>query len=220
MAGAVAYNPYDPLQQSFLGALAQGESGGFSAPQSVGYGGSDLSGHATDAYGFPQWSGVGNTHAAGTYQFQPGTWGEVASQHNLNFQNPQDQDAGAWYYAQDRYAQATGGSLSDALAAGQYSSVQDALKEEWPSVMGNAASPRGLAGALGDMTGDYSGVNASDIIGANQNAMNEQDASGGLFSTIENWFLRGGLIIVGLIIIGVALFFLVKDQVPMLKRAF
>jgi len=202
---AVAYNPYDPVQRSFLGALAQGESGGFSAPAYVGYGGSDLSHQQTDSYGFPQWQGAGNSHAAGTYQFQPGTWAEVASEHNLNFQNPEDQNAGAWYYAQDRYAQATGRDLSSALQADDYASVQDALKEEWPSVQGNAANPYGLAGALA------SGGSAGDVVNG---ATGEQPQQAGLFTTIENWFLRGGLIIVGLIIIGVALFFLVKDQVP------
>lgn len=206
---AVAYNPYDTTQRTFLAALAQGESGGFSAPQSVGFGGSDLSSYSVDSYGFPQWQGVGNTHAAGTYQFQPGTWAEVASEHGLNFQNPTDQDAGAWYYAQDRYAQATGRDLQTALQTGDYGSVQTALKEEWPSVLGSASNPQGLSGLLS------SGI--STLTGKATDTAQQSSQPVGVFSTIENWFLRGGLIIVGLLIIGVALFFLLKG--PVMKFA-
>ena len=89
-AGLVAYNPDDPAQAGFLAALAQGETGGAANSASLGTGQTNLSGLATDQYGFPQWTGLGNSHAAGTFQFQPGTWDAIASKFNLNFQNPQD----------------------------------------------------------------------------------------------------------------------------------
>lgn len=208
MAG-VAYNPNDPVQQSFLSALALGESGGFSSAPSIGYGGQDLSGYGVDQYGFPDWPGSGNTHAAGTYQFQPSTWDQVAAEHNLNFQNPQDQNAGAWYLAQDTYAAKTGGDLQTALSEGKFSSVQSALSGVWASVTGNAASPTGLAGALG------AGIGAP-VAGPSQAAPVDNGAGStqgtGLFGTIENWFLRGGLILLGILIIGVALFVLLKQK--------
>ena len=92
----VAYNPYDPTQQAFLSALASGEAGTAGYMSGVGpNGGSDLTGAPTDQYGFPQWNGFGNSHAAGEYQFQPATWDAVAAQHNLNFGNPADQNAAA-----------------------------------------------------------------------------------------------------------------------------
>lgn len=216
MAGA-AYNPYDPVQQSFLGALALGESGGFSNPAMVGYGGADLSGVPANSQGFPQWSGVGNTHAAGKYQFQPSTWNEVASEHGLNFQNPSDQDAGAWYYAQDTYERKTGGDLSTDLKSGLFSKIQNALGNAWPSVFGNAANPHGLAGALGaGQNPDGSLKTAAEVIAER----NGTESGGGLFATIENWFLRGGLIIVGLIIVGVALYFLMRDGTAKLSKGF
>ena len=48
----------------------------------VGFGGIDLSNAPRDQTGFPQWSGkegpAGISHAAGLFQFQPGTWGPIA----------------------------------------------------------------------------------------------------------------------------------------------
>jgi hypothetical protein len=209
----VAYNANDATQQSFLGALALGESGGFSNAPSLGYGGHDLSGYGTDQYGFPDWEGVGNTHAAGTYQFQPGTWDDVASQHGLNFQNAQDQNAGAWYLAQDTYARKTGGDLETDLNAGLFSKVQSALQSVWPSVTGNAASPQGLAGALG------AGIGAP-IAGASQAAPVNDAAPSNPFAVIENWFLRGGLILIGAIVVIVSLWWLLSNQgiIPSPKR--
>lgn len=144
MSGIVGYNPSDPIQSSFLASIAKGESGGSSNPYSVGFGGVNLSGASTNQYGFPQWGGAytpyGPTHAAGAFQFQPGTWNSIAQQYGLNFQNPQDQNAGAWYLAQQNYTARTGGSLEDALQAGNYSSVGTALNPTWTSL-----TPQSLA---------------------------------------------------------------------------
>ena len=149
------YNPNDATQSKFLSSLALGETGNASNSYTMGYGGVDLSSAELGTHGFPTWSGdsSANTHAAGTFQFQPGTWSDIASKYNLDFSNPQDQNAGAWYLAQQTYAAKTGGDLTSALAAGDYSSVQSALGSIWPSVNGNAAAPQGLAANLANGVG-------------------------------------------------------------------
>lgn len=59
----------------------------------VGFGNVDLRGTALNQYGFPIWTGVqtkyGITHAAGAYQFEPGTWMEYAA------------ILGAWNFSKD-----------------------------------------------------------------------------------------------------------------------
>ncbi len=214
-AGSVAYNPSDPTQQAFLSSLALGETGNASGAWTQGFGGTNLSGAPTDQYGFPQWSGLGNTHAAGTYQFQPGTWDTIAQTYGLNFSNPSDQNAGAWYLAQQTYAQATGGSLIDALKSGNFQTIQAALKNVWPSVTGSGSAPQGLANDLA------AGIGASNITGstpaqaANAAASATAGSGGtGVVATIENFFVRGGLIIIGGIIIVVALWYLMGSPSP------
>ena len=101
MADPVGFNPSDPTQVNFLSALASVENS--SGNPMAGYGGVDLTGSQTDAYGFPVWGGSssasGATHAAGLFQFQPGTFDPIAQTYNLNFQNPQDQETAAWILA-------------------------------------------------------------------------------------------------------------------------
>jgi len=208
---AVAYNPSDPDQISLLSALALGETGNTPWSAYEGVGGSNISGYATDQYGFPKWPGLGNSHAAGTYQFQPGTWKPYAEKYGLNFQNPADQDAAAWYLAQDTYAQKTGGkSLSEALAKKEYSSIQSALVGVWPSVTGNGAAPKGLAANIAAGIGAVlPGLGGSPSNGAG-NA--EGGIFGGVQSSVENFFVRFGLIIVGIAIVLVALWMLLADQ--------
>jgi muramidase (phage lysozyme) len=272
MANAIAYNPDDPTQQSFLASIRQGEVGGASTASSYqeGYGGVSTAGSSTDSYGFPQWSGSstadGPTHAAGSYQFEPSTWDSVAAAHNLNFQNPQDQDAAAWYLAQDQYSSKTGGSLEGALQAGDYSSVQSAEASTWPSVNGNGSSPSltqtlsngtytGTTSSVASSTGGASdgsaggASNASDSTTGSGTSIDNTEATGeaaagagtpldislepGLVAGISSWltglenstgsiflgaissvltegeslFVRFGLIIVGLVVLAVALFF-------------
>jgi len=211
-APALAYNPDDPVQTGFLAALAQGETGNSAFASTEGVGGVNLAGSPTDQYGFPQWAGEGNSHAAGTYQFQPGTWQSIASQFGLNFSSPSDQSAGAWYLAEQTYAQNTGGqSLETALQSGDYSSVQSALAAVWPSVTGNAAAPTGLSGTLGAVAAAPSGALATT--GATTAAASGATGTGstGLVASIENFFVRFGLIVVGGIVVVVALWLLLSS---------
>jgi hypothetical protein len=214
MSNILAYNSNDTLQTSFLAALAQGETGNSAFASTEGVGGSDLTGSPVDQFGFPQWNGEGNSHAAGTYQFQPSTWDTIAGEFNLNFSNTQDQSAGAWYLAEQTYQQKTGGSLEDALSSGNYSSIQSALGAVWPSVTGNAAAPQGLAANLsGAITsGTSAATSATATANASGQTASTSGSSGGIIGTIEQFFVRFGLIIIGGIIIIVALWSLLASQ--------
>ena len=181
-----------------------------------GFGGTSLAGSPTDQYGFPQWAGgstsAGPTHAAGTFQFEPSTWDSIASQYNLNFSNPADQQAGAWYLAQQAYQSNTGGSLETALQSGTPTAlqgVQSALQSIWPSVGGSGAAPQGLANDL------LSGTGASlpgGSGGGSTSAGANTSSGGGLVGTIEQFAVRFGLIIIGGIIVIVALWQLLSSQ--------
>ena len=208
----VAYTPSDPIQTAFLSALALGETGNNPNSATEGFGSVSTANDATDQYGFPIFGGsstsAGPTHAAGTFQFEPGTWDKIASEFGLNFANPADQDAGAWYEAQQTYASATGGqSLETALQSGNYSSVQSALASVWPSVLGNAASPSGLAGAL-------AGGNGATLPGASvtPSSTSSGSSSTSLIGTVESFFVRSGLIILGGLVIVVSLWALLAQQ--------
>lgn len=232
---AVGYNASDPYQTGFLNALASGESSGTYAA-TEGTGDSNLAGDPTDTYGFPIWEGLGNSHAAGTYQFQPGTWDTIAAKYGLNFSRASDQSEGAWYLAQQTYAQKTGGSLEAALQAGDYSSIQSALGGTWTSVAGNQANPTGLASVLSSfISGANTSIAANDqaggstssvtapgsgtaVEGANPNGFMARIAGkgAGIVSSIvggtENIFERGGLLLIGAIIIIAALWALLADR--------
>lgn len=203
----VAYNPSDPAQQGFLASLGLGESGGASNPYEVGYSGVDLSGAPTDAYGFPQWSGVGDSHAAGAYQFEPSTWDAIAAQYGLNFQNPADQNAGAWYLAQQTYGAKTGGSLEDALNQGNFSGISTALAGVWPSV-GNASFTNTLTGEANGTTPVSAGPG-----GWIQNLQNFMSGVAKLnpVTAVQDTFTRAALLVVGGIIILVALWQLLSS---------
>lgn len=220
------YNPSDPTQAAFLRTISQAETGNTTNPN-LGVGGANLSGAPTDAYGFPQWGGVGNSHGAGLYQFEPGTWDTIASAHNLNFQNPSDQSAGAWYLAQQVYQQKTGGDLTTALRQGDYQSVQAALNGTW-ATGGNAAQPQGFAASYPAMAAEGDGgstiyqtpwgdaVMAPSTGAANSaltggaaapgssNVSGATSTVGSLLGDIENWFERFGLILVGGLLILIA----------------
>jgi hypothetical protein len=213
------FNPYDPAQTGFLAALANGETGGAKNALWTGVGGADLNGLPTDQYGFPQWQGLGNSHAAGIFQFQPGTWDEIAATYGLNFGKPEDQSAGAWYTAQDTFAKATGGgSLEDALTSGHYDQVQQALGGTWPSVYGNANLPQGLSGALPTTI-----AQASDALGSAGSGSSAATAQTGwripflsdALDNVEAFFVRGGLVLLGLIIIAIALWIILSETTPL-----
>lgn len=196
-----AYNSSDPTQQSFLKALSSGEGGG---NYSVGYGGVDLSHVPVDQYGFPQWSGAitasGPTHAAGAYQFQPGTWRAVAAKFGLNFQNPKDQDAGAWQLAQQQYASATGGDLETDLQAGKFGQIQQALSSTWTSLktgdFGQKVAAEASPGATGSTWPSWSQWIS--------------DPTGSAAHVASSYFIRGSMILVGVVVLIVALWALLS----------
>lgn len=205
---SAAYDPNDPLQQQFLSALALGETGGGAGAYTEGFGGTDLSHAAVDANGFPLWQGLDNSHAAGAFQFQPATWAPLALEYGLNFSNPADQNAGAWYEAQQADP-----NLETDLKSGNFSAVQTALAKIWPSVTGNAAAPQGLANSLATGDGAMIAAGAPGAAGTGAGGAAGGTASGGsLVDTIENFFVRFGLIIIGGIIVIVALWQLLASQ--------
>jgi hypothetical protein len=226
----VAYNADDPVQQAFLAALSQGETGGSSYAATEGTGGSNLAGLPTDEYGFPQWAGAAGSHAAGTFQFQPSTWDSIASEFGLNFNNASDQAAGAWYLAEQTYSQKTGGqSLETALQTVQTSgntsalgTIQTALAAVWPSVTGNQASPQGLGATIAAaLAGSSAGSNSSGSTLGSSNATASSppattsapaSSGGGIVSTAIGLFGNVGLLVVGGIVILVALWFLLSSQ--------
>lgn len=199
----VSYNTGDPEQRRFLAALRAGEGGD---NYWIGFGGTDLRSKPRDRWGFPQWEGrrtaEGPTHAAGAYQFQPGTWRGIASRYNLDFSNPFDQDQGAWYNAQERYARETGGRSLDAdLDAGMFEQIRRALSREWTSLRDNPSKflnivANGAASEVAPGPTDTSGTPSfwtSPIQAA------------------SSYFVRGGLILVGAVILLVALWALLNN---------
>lgn len=209
----VAYNPSDAEQNQFLAAIRSIESGG---NYFIGTsGGGDLSKYPTDTYGFPIWDGKpsglapGKTsHGAGAYQFEPGTWKHVASKYGLNFKNKGDQDRGAWYLAQEVYQRVTGRSLDAALDEGDFQSVQTALRTTW-ATGGNPAVPEGLAYALSN------GVSAEVQPGPTDTSGTPSFLTSPLQASAA-YFVRGGMILVGGLILLVALWALLSkaDVLP------
>lgn len=190
-----AYNPSSSLQQKFLAAIRSTESGG---NYSVGWGNTDLSGASAGAYGFPQWSGkpgpAGVSHAAGAYQFQPGTWAGIASKYNLDFRNKSDQDAGAWYLAQEDYTARTGRDLTADIEGGAWSKIASGLKSTWTSVTSSSLA---------------SGASAELSPGATPSEGTPSFFSDPLGAT-TTYFVRGAMIAVGIVILGVALWALLS----------
>jgi len=207
--GQFAYDTTDAVQQQFLSALKLGETGVNPNAYNIGYGGADLSGAKTDQFGFPIWAGLDNSHAAGAYQFEPATWDSLAQTYGLNFADPTNQDEGAWLYAQQYFAQHTGGaSLEQALQSGNYNQVQSVLSPIWPSVTGNAAAPGGISTSLTTGAGASLASSPTDA-GSGSGATG---GTGSVVGTVEDFFVRFGLIIIGGIILIVALWQLLSNQ--------
>jgi muramidase (phage lysozyme) len=198
----VAYNPYDPTQISFLSSLARGETGTAGTGATFeGYGGVNLATAPTDQYGFPQWAGSDNSHAAGTYQFQPSTWDALAAAHGFSFGNPADQNAAAWTLAQQTYSAKTGGDLETDLHAGKYSDIQSALADVWPSITGSSFVQTITSGG------------GPNISSANPiSADTSSGSGGGIAGWIEKEFSRFGVLIVGGIVVLVALWYLLSQS--------
>lgn len=199
----VSYDSGDVEQRRFLAALRAGEGGD---NYWIGFGGTDLKSAPRDQWGFPKWSGKvtaeGPTHAAGAYQFQPGTWKGVAAKYNLNFANPFDQDQGAWFNAQERYARETGGRSLDAdLDEGLYDKVRGALSREWTSLRDNPGRFLNIVsgGAGAELT-----PGPTDTSGTPSFFESPLQAASG-------YFVRGGLILVGIAVLLVALWALLNN---------
>ena len=130
-----------PLEgRAFLGALYVGESGG---DYTILYGGGHFDANTPSKegyYGFPDWPGKDNSHAAGAPQFQPGTWKDTVEKlfpkgSTPNFRNPADQDWGAWLLAQDVYKRVAAADLLADLKKGTgLSVVAPALQSTWTSL--------------------------------------------------------------------------------------
>jgi muramidase (phage lysozyme) len=144
--------------RALLDAIARGESDPTAkaegiSPYYILYGGGSFGGfpERLGYAGFPEWEGKDNSHAAGRYQFEPATWkgilpwfGYTASP---NFRNPDDQDWGAWFLAQQDYGARTGRELISDLAQGRIDNVGGILRPTWTS-MSDATFPGRYAAAL------------------------------------------------------------------------
>lgn len=207
MPQIVSLDTSDVEQRRFLAALRAGEGGD---DYWIGFGGTDLESAPRDRFGFPQWPGrvtrEGPTHAAGAYQFQPGTWGNIAKKYNLNFANPFDQDQGAWYNAQERYARETGRSLDADLDAGLFEQIRRGLSREWTSLRDNPTRFLEIVsnGAGAELSPGPTSPGGTPSIFTNP------------IGAASSYFVRGGMILVGAVILLVALWFLLSrnDLLP------
>lgn len=122
-----------PEGRKLLDRIAAGESRG---DYSVLYGGGHFSGSQ-----FPEWSGragpAGPSHAAGKYQFEPGTWRSVSQSLGLTDFSPESQEKGAWYLAQSDYRARTGRDLvQDLKDPNRQQQIFQALTPTWTSLRG------------------------------------------------------------------------------------
>lgn len=130
--------------RALLDAIAQGESDPIAkasamSPYFILYGGGSFEGMANrDGYnGFPAWPGKDNSHAAGRYQFEPATWRGIVPRFKPgvpDFRNPDDQDWGAWFLAQQDYGMRSGAPLYQSLRAGDIGDIGSVLQPTWTSM--------------------------------------------------------------------------------------
>jgi muramidase (phage lysozyme) len=144
--------------RALLDAIARGESDPTAkaegiSPYYILYGGGSFGGfpERLGYAGFPEWEGKDNSHAAGRYQFEPATWRGIlpwfGSTASPNFRNPDDQDWGAWFLAEQDYGARTGRELISDLAQGRIDSIGGILRPTWTS-MSDATFPGRYAAAL------------------------------------------------------------------------
>jgi muramidase (phage lysozyme) len=129
---------------AFLDALAEGESDPVAkregiSPYFILLGGGSFEKMPRNVLGFPIWSGLsgswGVSHAAGRYQFQPGTWAQQAVKLGLtDFSVPAQQDAAAWDLAATVFAGRTGGHLIDELLSARLVGIANILHSTWTSL--------------------------------------------------------------------------------------
>ncbi len=130
--------------RALLDAIAQGESDPVAkregiSPYFILYGGGSFENLALrEGYnGFPSWAGKDNSHAAGRYQFEPATWRGIVPRFRPgvpDFRNPDDQDWGAWFLAQQDYQARTGTPLRNALQVGDIGGIGGVLRPTWTSM--------------------------------------------------------------------------------------
>ncbi len=130
--------------RALLDAIARGESDPTAkaegiSPYFILYGGGSFEGFPDRPgyFGFPEWAGKDNSHAAGRYQFEPATWKGTAPLFGLgipNFRNPADQDWGAWLLAQVDYQARVGASLLRDLQSGRIENIGVVLRPTWTSM--------------------------------------------------------------------------------------
>lgn len=105
---------------------------------------------------FPDWPGVAlpdgrRTHAAGKYQFQPGTWQRTAGTAGITDFSEVNQDRAAYVLASGEYRRRTGRELTaDLQDPGRADGVLQTLTPHWPVLKGltAAALPRGGSGSV------------------------------------------------------------------------
>lgn len=128
---------------AFLDALAEGESDPVAkregiSPYFILLGGGSFEHLPRNAIGFPIWNGLrgswGVSHAAGRYQFQPGTYAAQAAKLGLTDFGPASQDAAAWDLAATVFAGRTGGHLIDDLLKDRLTGIADLLHPTWTSL--------------------------------------------------------------------------------------
>lgn len=134
LGATVAPYAATPAESIFLRDLARGEAKSYSEL----YGGGSLKGLPTDQYGFPLWAGrMGPggkmTHAAGLYQFEPGTWDAEAQKLGLKDFSAKSQDMAAWDLAATTYAERQRRDLAADLAAGRVKDIAGVLHDQWTS---------------------------------------------------------------------------------------
>lgn len=144
------------------------------------------------------------------FNIAPSTWDTIASEFNLSLGTTDDQNEGAWYLAEQTFAQQTGGqSLETALQNGDYSSIQSALSSIWPNVTGSEGAPSGLAASLANLAGTQDAA-----MTANTNATTATPGTVGTASapapSSTGFFGNIGILLIGAIIILVAGYFLLK----------
>jgi muramidase (phage lysozyme) len=115
---ATADRTLPQVGQTLLNSVGGSES---KNSYNVLYGGSTFSDYSK----FPDWAGKqvgtdaqGNpimTHAAGRYQFEPGTWSDASTALGLTDFSPASQDKAAWWLAQRDYRGRTGRDLTTDL---------------------------------------------------------------------------------------------------------
>lgn len=153
--------------RGFLNAVAETESPGYN----VLNGGATFEGYEQH----PAERGIKGKEstAAGRYQFTIATWLEAAAAIGATDFSPEWQDRAAWWLAQKRYAQATGGEdLLTTLMSGNrevIKQIPEALGSTWAGLVGNKMTPDkfanfvlGSRGAAGGPTGPAQGPRLYD----------------------------------------------------------